>query len=441
MDVAEAFATLELGEHTALTPEAIRRAYLRQVRVHSPERDPEGFRRVREAYELAREVGATRNWHGARVSLDPNTAPLSSAEPSPRIEQVIPFEPRPDPAREDEADQESKADADASAEGEAPELPPASAANVAELTEQSLRSQLQTALAAEDPPKAALILCELYARANISSELPPPQVAFDVAFELFVRNRPKRARRLCQAYAGYLANVAPAPLRPEIAARWQLLTELSALSTEVDPSVTIALASGLEAGALHQALPELRDEILVWGEDHVARVMQQHAPSLFSALWPAAQPVARRRKSAFGWPVRGSLFALFLASRLLSGTGDCGQERTYSPAPSIVSPRRASARADDFLDEPRPESPAVAPSVNELAPDSEQTRQLKELTATIERQYLGGQCDELRGSWPAYLRLVRAANGVSGAAAGYKFRQAQAISVCPELTSDLAEQP
>jgi hypothetical protein len=32
----------------------IRRAYLRLVRDHSPERDPEGFRRVRAAYEAVR---------------------------------------------------------------------------------------------------------------------------------------------------------------------------------------------------------------------------------------------------------------------------------------------------------------------------------------------------------------------------------------------------
>jgi hypothetical protein len=30
----------------------LRRAYLRAVKAHSPERDPEGFQRVRAAYEL-----------------------------------------------------------------------------------------------------------------------------------------------------------------------------------------------------------------------------------------------------------------------------------------------------------------------------------------------------------------------------------------------------
>ena len=30
----------------------VRRAYLRKVKKHKPERDPEGFQRVREAYDL-----------------------------------------------------------------------------------------------------------------------------------------------------------------------------------------------------------------------------------------------------------------------------------------------------------------------------------------------------------------------------------------------------
>ena len=65
--MAEAFATLGLGEHTAVTQDAIRRAYLRQVRAHPPERDPEGFRRVREAYEIE-PIGQERARLGAYIA-------------------------------------------------------------------------------------------------------------------------------------------------------------------------------------------------------------------------------------------------------------------------------------------------------------------------------------------------------------------------------------
>jgi len=441
--VAEAFATLELGEHAAITPEAIRRAYLRQVRAHPPERDPEGFRRVREAYELAQRVGAISNWHGARVPPNTGAASASSTEHSAHVEQAMPLEPAREPGEVAE-DHGPKPDADPPAEEDESELPPAIAANVAaELSERSLRARLHAALNAEDPPSAALILCKLYAQATFSSELPPPQLAFGVALELFARNRPKRARRLCSAYAGYFARIGPPPLRVEAAAQWKLLTELSALSTQVHPSVTTALASGLRAGELQRAVPELRDEIAMQGEDEVARLMRRHAPSLFSALWPAARPVARRRKPGFGWSAgsSGSLFALFLAIRLLGTMGDCGHERVSIPELSVASPRRASARADDFIDQPRPRPLAATPPAEGLGLDSERERELKELTATIERQYLGGECAALRGSWPNYVRLVRAAKGTSGIAAGYEFRRAQATSICPDLISDLPEQP
>jgi hypothetical protein len=45
-------ARAELGIDAAATPEEARRAYLRGIKVRKPETDPEGFRRMREAYEM-----------------------------------------------------------------------------------------------------------------------------------------------------------------------------------------------------------------------------------------------------------------------------------------------------------------------------------------------------------------------------------------------------
>jgi hypothetical protein len=52
VDPKAAFA--QLGLEAPTSAEAIRRAYLRAVRQHSPERDPEGFQRVRAAYDCLR---------------------------------------------------------------------------------------------------------------------------------------------------------------------------------------------------------------------------------------------------------------------------------------------------------------------------------------------------------------------------------------------------
>lgn len=49
---ADPFAVLGVGSDA--DDASVRRAYLRLLREHSPERDPEGFRRVRAAYEAVR---------------------------------------------------------------------------------------------------------------------------------------------------------------------------------------------------------------------------------------------------------------------------------------------------------------------------------------------------------------------------------------------------
>ena len=47
-------ALAELGLEAGANPEAVRRAYLRLIKIRKPESDPQGFKRAREAYEIAR---------------------------------------------------------------------------------------------------------------------------------------------------------------------------------------------------------------------------------------------------------------------------------------------------------------------------------------------------------------------------------------------------
>jgi molecular chaperone HscC len=54
MNVREAMDLL--GVEPGASPDEVRRAWLRAVRKHRPERDPEGFKRVTEAYELLRDL-------------------------------------------------------------------------------------------------------------------------------------------------------------------------------------------------------------------------------------------------------------------------------------------------------------------------------------------------------------------------------------------------
>ena len=56
MDVGAALEALGLTSDVELTRDRVRRAYMRRLREHPPERDPDGFQRLREAYELVMQM-------------------------------------------------------------------------------------------------------------------------------------------------------------------------------------------------------------------------------------------------------------------------------------------------------------------------------------------------------------------------------------------------
>lgn len=74
MTLEEAFAILELPPDA--TTKDVRRAYVRLIKLHKPDRDPEAFRRIRAAFELAKAFGNPRA--PVTTSTDQPTAPESS---------------------------------------------------------------------------------------------------------------------------------------------------------------------------------------------------------------------------------------------------------------------------------------------------------------------------------------------------------------------------
>ena len=103
MDAAGALS--ELGLEAPTSAEQVRRAYLKAVRIHSPERDPEGFRRVRDAYELLKDApwlwGADEPTlleidglkiavpHGAHIEMVQQAVPTTELAP-PTSESEVP---------------------------------------------------------------------------------------------------------------------------------------------------------------------------------------------------------------------------------------------------------------------------------------------------------------------------------------------------------------
>src|ERR1700759_5612998 len=107
MDLEQALVELGLGDAQTLTAEAARRAYMRQVRNHPPERDPEGFQRVRQAYELVQHL-ANRNiaiprFNPPSITLHsprtPDPTPAPDPTPNPNPESQSEPEPEPEPER------------------------------------------------------------------------------------------------------------------------------------------------------------------------------------------------------------------------------------------------------------------------------------------------------------------------------------------------------
>lgn len=91
MTPGEARELLGVDENTA--PDALRRAYLRKIKEHKPERDPEGFRRCREAYELLQHFAPFR---GRRPQTEVEPSAEVAAEHPPDRGDAPPYrEPAP----------------------------------------------------------------------------------------------------------------------------------------------------------------------------------------------------------------------------------------------------------------------------------------------------------------------------------------------------------
>ncbi len=91
LGLSERLAAREKGP---LTEAELRAAYVALIKVHKPERDPEGFRKVREAYECAQQG---LRWHA--LATDPPRGDLGFGSPE-FVPELGDAAPRPDPFAE-----------------------------------------------------------------------------------------------------------------------------------------------------------------------------------------------------------------------------------------------------------------------------------------------------------------------------------------------------
>jgi hypothetical protein len=264
MTLAEALAALELaGGEDARTA---RRAYLRAVKRNKPERDPDGFRRVREAWE---QVEAWVAVVGAVPRLEPESGEAATlAEPEPPFEP--PAEPESPPGREP-------------------------AIVVSLFPPDSARMRVG---AAHDHLEAGRFSDALAAAEDLFelgvTELPAGPM-LDLALAFFEARRPREGSALLGRFGPWLEDRGGEVrgLRAHHRLTWVFARELPEYAAFLPPLVLEALAAGLRRGSPH---PEAALVLLVrqaraqpaWARALLRRLADR-APTTAPLLRPALQ--------------------------------------------------------------------------------------------------------------------------------------------------------
>jgi len=271
MDARRAFEVLGLSSPTC--EEGLRRAYLKAVRTHGPERDPAGFAEVRAAYEL---LSRTR----------PATA-LTAHE-------VEPLAPESTRARAEHKPPHSSRErlASSSPPARPSAVPPGPAAAPAD--------GFLRLLAEANPTAAAQLLLRDWAQ-NTGTAAPADRV-LTCTLQLFEARTFGLAVELLRGFEAVTerAESRPSTFDTYVIARWMLLSELAALSAHVESDLIAALAAAVRSGRYRRARRVL--ERSTAANASLSVLLKRFSPALLAAtksarstqrasLRPARSPV------------------------------------------------------------------------------------------------------------------------------------------------------
>jgi len=250
VNIDEAYRELGLAEDA--DADTVRRAYLRLLKTRKPEVDPDGFQRLREAYELAK---------------DSAPVPTPTASPPP------------------------------SGDGEAE-------ARVIELTGFDVTAFFQ-ALEGDNARAAAKLIVE---HDDWQRDHLPVGPCLHVLLQLHQKGQLRLARRLQSKIADSHALADRGAWdSPEVPAMWSLARELGELDSDFPHEVREAIASGVLCGDLREARPKLRE----LRAENPARanlaelLLRQHAPSLHRVFANALYTPRDNTRASSGarlWP-------------------------------------------------------------------------------------------------------------------------------------------
>lgn len=238
MDLDEARSILGVDE--ACTADALRRAYFRTAKRHKPDLDPDGFRRVREAYELIL---------GNALGLA--DSPANDDEPR--------RAPTPQPA-----------------------------------TELDRLHRIVEHLDRDAVTDAALELIELLRLRQVSTEVvsPPPELMLFVFLELQTLGQHDIARELVDAFQNAGSALNEHTMGQDAVVIWLYVRELMDVEPRLASEVKRAIASALQG----EDLLACRHQILVWAKSQPAlasatrAMLKDQAPHLLDLMADALEP-------------------------------------------------------------------------------------------------------------------------------------------------------
>jgi hypothetical protein len=239
MTWTEALRVLGVNEDVGFKD--VRRAYLKLIKVHKPEQDPEGFQRVRQAFEMVSPVLQARE-RGGFIALPPGLVVVSSGN-TPRST------PQPDAAHEPGARDPDEPAADepgahqhdaGSAQDEALALPFDAAQHVARWVQRLHEDDVKGAV-----PDILRSLAHAV-RFPLEAQL-PGNLLLQVIGDLAVKGDAIATRQVTdsvRAWLGTLPSIRQAFLG-EGALRWVLLDELVRAEPQISPATYQMLAKAI----------------------------------------------------------------------------------------------------------------------------------------------------------------------------------------------------
>jgi hypothetical protein len=386
MVVDEAFR--ELGIERTVTADEARRAYLRLLKTRKPEVDPDGFRRLREAYELVR---ALLERH--EVRLLPTSAAVASAPPSasgqtslPKSEYKPPLAPAP----------------------VSPQVPAPIDPDVERL--RTIQRLVKT-----DHPRtmqnAVTMLAEHYVAVarRLDAPVPPPAVTMVLLLRAHESTWLSKAAQLEAAFASWLQATGDEPRAIGAAApQWVFARELGRLPERLSPPVRTILARAGLTGDVDRAMASLaqlrRDDSVQAKTD--AAILRMSGGSVSSRAAAALAPaVTWRTTLGKRWRV---LMMISIAAGSMARVIPCEPATSPQSAPATVTESLASPRHSFALDLAAQKAGALAREA-----DAQEEGLVAERARSLGAALAQGRCDDAEGLAEA-LRSTPASAMVSG---------------------------